>query len=1427
MSLPRKRRSRLIAAAVSTLLVGSVLSAVSGSPAAAAGGPNLAAGKPTSASSTNAGFVASNLTDGNKGSYWESSGAFPQWGQVDLGSTISIDQVVLKLPDGWGQRTETLSIQGSTNGTSFSAITSSAGQTFSPGNNNTVTINFGATNARYVRVNVTANTGWGAAQISELEVYGATTSSSNLALGKATAESGHADVYGSGNVVDGNQASYWESTNNAFPQWVQVDLGAAVAVNRVVLKLPTGWGSRTQTLSVQGSTNGSSFTDLSPSAGRAFDPASGNTVSITFNQATTRYVRINVTANTGWPAGQLSEVEVYGPTSGDTSAPTAPTNLGFTQPASGQIRLTWTASTDNVGVTGYDIYANGQLRTSVGNVTTYTDSQPDSATVSYFVRAKDAAGNQSGNSNTVTRQGTSTDTQAPSAPSGLAYTEPGSNQIRLTWTASTDNVGVTGYDVYANGSVRASVAGNVLTYTDTQPATATVSYYVRAKDAAGNVSGNSNTVTRAGSGGPGGTNLAVGKPITGSSTVHTFVAANANDDNAATYWEGAPGAYPSTLTVSLGANATVSSVVVKLPPDAAWGPRTQTFSISGREQSSSTFTTLVGSATYSFSNSVASNTVTIPVSGSVADVRLTFTANSGSSNGQVSEFQVIGTPAPNPDLTVTAMSASPASPIETDAITLSATVSNIGNAGSGATTVGLYLGTTKVATANVGALAAGGQTTVTSNIGPRDAGTYQLVAKVDENNTVIEQSDANNTFTGGNLVVGQVQSSDLVAGSVSWSPNNPSAGQSVAFSVAIRNQGTIASASGAHGITLTILNESGGTVQTLTGSFSGTIAAGATAPAVNLGSWTAANGRYTIRVVLADDANELPVKRTNNTSERPFFAGRGANMPYDMYEAEDGSIGGGAQSLAPNRTIGDLAGEASGRRAVRLPTNGSWVQWTTRNPTNTLVVRFSIPDSAGGGGQTSSLNIYVNGSLHKAIPLDSKYAWLYGAEASPNNSPGSGGPRHIYDEANIMLNSSIPAGATIRLQKDSGTEATVDFINLEQVAPRANPDPARYKVPAGTSQQQVQAAFDAARQDTTSLGVYLPAGTYETANKFQIYLRPIKVVGAGIWYTRFQTPQTQQDTNAGFDVQASASGSSFEHLAFFGNYTSRQDGPGKVWGELQNVDNMTIDNVWVEHTICAYWGVSVSGLRITNSRFRNTFADAVNMTNGSTDNLISNNEGRGNGDDAFALFSATDAGGGANTGNTFENLSATVTWRAAGVAVYGGQNNTFRNLYIADQLTYSGLTISSLDFGYPFVGFGPGLTTFDNISLIRSGGHFWGNQTFGAIWAFSASKEFRGIRVSNVDIVDPTYSGIMFQTKYNGAAEFPVQDTIFTNISISGAQKSGDAFDAKSGFGIWVNELPEPGQGPAVGSATFNNLRFSNNFQNIKNTTTTFQLIIN
>ncbi|MEU4157451.1 discoidin domain-containing protein [Actinoplanes sp. NPDC026670] len=1242
----------------------------------------------------------------------------------------------------------------------------------------------------------------------------------NLAAGKTFSASSFTDVYPAGNAGDGNANTYWESNNNAFPQWLQVDLGTSTQVNQAVLKLPpaTAWNTRTQTLSIQGSTNGTSFSDLKASAGYSFNPSSGNTVTVDFTAASARFVRLNFTGNTAWPAGQLSELEIYGPVSGDSQAPSAPGNLAYTQPASGQIRLTWNASTDNVGVTGYDVYANGQLRSSVaGNVLTFTDNQPDSATVQYYVRAKDAAGNVSANSNTVTRTGATGDTQAPTTPGTLSYTVPASGQIRLAWGASTDNVGVTGYNVYANGALKTTVTG--LTYTDSQPDSATVAYYVKARDAAGNESAASNTVTRTGTQQPGG-NLAVGKPIEASSVIHTFVATNANDNDTATYWEGS--AYPANLTVKLGANASVTSVVVKLNPATEWGARQQTFSILGREQSSASYTTLVGSATYSF-NPASGNTVTVPVTATTADVRLSFTANTGAPSGQVAEFQVVGTAAPNPDLTVTALTASPATPVETDAITLSATVRNAGTAASPASDVNLYLGTAKVGTAAVGALAAGASTTVTANIGARDAGNYPLSAKVDESNTVIETNDANNSYNSpANLVVAPVSSSDLVASAVSWSPGNPAAGNTVTFSAVLTNQGTAASGSGAHGVTVTILNGST-VVRTFTGSWTGTLAAGASSPVISLGTWTAANGKYTVRTVVANDPNELPVKQGNNTSEKPFFVGRGANMPYDMLEAEDGQTGGGAAVVGPNRIVGDLAGEASGRKAVTLNQTGAYVQWTTRAATNTVVARFSIPD-----GTTSSISVYVNGTFNKSLPLTSKYAWLYGNETNPQNS--GTGARHIYDEANVMLTGSFPAGSTIKLQKDSGNSGNIaiDFINTEQVSPIANPDPSKYVVPAGFDHQSVQNALDAARQDASKVGVYLPAGDYQTANKFQVYGKALKVVGAGPWYTRFYTPSTQSETDAGFRADATANGSTFANFAFFGNYTIRIDGPGKVF-DLANVADITIDNIWAEHTVCLYWGANTDRMKITNSRIRNLFADGVNMTNGSTDNLVDNNDARATGDDSFALFSAIDAGGSDEINNVYSNLSTTLTWRAAGVAVYGGYANTFKNIYIADTLVYSGITISSLDFGYPMNGFGASPpTVFENISIVRAGGHFWGSQVFPAIWVFSASKVFQGIRVNNVDIVDPTYSGIMFQTNYvGGQPQFPVKDTVFTNVSITGAQRSGDQFDAKSGYAVWANPMPEAGQGPAVGNAVFTNLQLSNNYRDIENPTTTFTITRN
>ncbi|MFF7559049.1 discoidin domain-containing protein [Streptomyces pseudovenezuelae] len=136
----------------------------------------------------------------------------------------------------------------------------------------------------------------------------------NLAKGRPATATGSQDVYTPGKAVDGDANSYWESANNAFPQSWTVDLGAAEPVRRLVLKLPpqSAWQARTQTVTVLGSTDGSTYSTVVGAQGYRFDPATGNTATVTLPGSTSlRYLRLSVSANTGWPAGQFSEVEAY------------------------------------------------------------------------------------------------------------------------------------------------------------------------------------------------------------------------------------------------------------------------------------------------------------------------------------------------------------------------------------------------------------------------------------------------------------------------------------------------------------------------------------------------------------------------------------------------------------------------------------------------------------------------------------------------------------------------------------------------------------------------------------------------------------------------------------------------------------------------------------------------------------------------------------------------------------------------------------------------------------------------------------------------------------------------------------------------------------------------------------------------------------
>src|SRR5260221_22410 len=177
----------------------------------------------------------------------------------------------------------------------------------------------------------------------------------------------------------------------------------------------------------------------------------------------------------------------------DITAPSTPAGLSASAVSSSQINLSWSASTDNVGVTGYRVYRAGTLPATLGTGPTFQNPGLTlSPSFPYPLQAIDAAGNasaQSAAANPTTQP--ALDTTAPSVPGSLTAVAASSSQINLSWSASTDNVGVTGYRVFRAGALLATL-GAVTTFQDTglTPSTS-FSYTVQALDAAGNASAQS------------------------------------------------------------------------------------------------------------------------------------------------------------------------------------------------------------------------------------------------------------------------------------------------------------------------------------------------------------------------------------------------------------------------------------------------------------------------------------------------------------------------------------------------------------------------------------------------------------------------------------------------------------------------------------------------------------------------------------------------------------------------------------------------------------------------------------------------------------------------------------------------------------------------------------------------------------------------
>ncbi|MEV0624064.1 CARDB domain-containing protein, partial [Nonomuraea sp. NPDC050404] len=783
------------------------------------------------------------------------------------------------------------------------------------------------------------------------------------------------------------------------------------------------------------------------------------------------------------------------------------------------------------------------------------------------------------------------------------------------------------------------------------------------------------------------------------------------------------------------------------------------------------------------------------------DVQLRFTANSGAPSGQVAEFQIFGSPAANPDLTVTNLTWTPASPTATTAITLSATVKNSGTAASAATSVNFYAGSAKAGSANVGALAAGASATVSADIGTRKAGTYQLTAKADEDGKVPEQNEANNSHTAPTpLVVAEAPGPDLQVLGVTASPPNPAVGTRVTFTVAVKNRGT--STTGA--TTTTRVTVGGTTLNTETAP----IAAGATVNVAITGGWTATSGGATITATADATGAVTETDEDNNTFSQPITVGRGASVPYVEYEAESAAYQGTLLETDPLRTFGhtNFATESSGRKSVRLNTTGQYVEFTSANAANSIVVRNSIPDAPGGGGIEATISLYADGAFVRKLTLSSRHSWLYGNSDDPEaltNTPQADA-RRLFDESHALLARSYPAGTKFRLQRDAGDTAAfyiIDLIDLEQVAPAAA------KPAECTSITEYGAVPDDAGDDTTAIQravtddqngvidcVWIPPGQWRQEKKIltddplnrgqynQVGISDVTIRGAGMWHSQFYTLTEPHlatgginhphEGNFGFDIDDNVQ---ISDVAIFGSGRIR-GGPGGAEGGVglngRFGRNTKITNVWIEHAnvgvwvgrdfdnIPELWGPA-DGLQFSGMRIRNTYADGINFSNGTRNSRVFNSAFRTTGDDSLAVWAnpyVKDQAVDIAHDNTFVNNTIQLPWRANGIAIYGGYGNKIENNLIYDTMNYPGIMLATDHNPLPF----SGQTLIANNALYRCGGVFWGEaQKFGAITLFAQNRDITGVTIRDTDIFDSTYDGIQFKT---GGGNMP--NVAVTNVRI-------------------------------------------------------------
>lgn len=426
----------------------------------------------------------------------------------------------------------------------------------------------------------------------------------------------------------------------------------------------------------------------------------------------------------------------------------------------------------------------------------------------------------------------------------------------------------------------------------------------------------------------------------------------------------------------------------------------------------------------------------------------------------------------------------------------------------------------------------------------------------------------------------------------------------------------------------------------------------------------------------------------------------GAVTPFISYEAEAGTLGGGASIVSlnspPTTQYSSPQLEASGHAYVQLTATGQYVQWVnnTGKSITAINLRSCIPDASGGGGITSTIDLYVNGAFRQAISVNSQQNYCYEGTSYNNQTdknPADGDPRDFWNDTQTFITgAAIAPGSTIRLQKDSANSASfyyIDVIDLE-APPAPISQPANslsitsYGAVANNLSTDNTTAINNCFADARAQGkiAWIPQGVFcFSAIQGGLNASGITIQGAGPWYSTLYRV-TPANNNQGIANMVTATSSTMRDLMLDCNANSRAGNNNNGAVNFSGT-NWVVDDVWIEHVTSAFWCAGVGGIA-RNCRVLSVWSDGGNFNNVQSDNGIgmnltySNNFVRGTGDDAMAINSVNYNGTTHYTimsNITYCNNTAIAPWGGKCMGIYGGVNSVAMNNLLSDTARYLGL----------------------------------------------------------------------------------------------------------------------------------------------------------